>query len=321
MRVCVTGVAGFIGSSIARRLAEEGHEVVGIDCLTDYYDVELKKSNLAAINDVNFTYIDFDLAEGELGSVLNGCNAVIHQAGQPGVRSSWGSQFDDYTRNNIIATQRLLEHAKSVGTIEKFVYASSSSVYGNATSYPTTEEDLPRPLSPYGVSKLAAEHLCTLYAENFGVPTISLRYFTVYGPRQRPDMAFTRFCRAALTGSKITIYGDGEQVRDFTYIDDIVEANVLSLESDYPAGSVVNLSGGTNISVNDVLLKLSAIAGHQLDVDRIGAVDGDVRRTGGLADRAREVLGWAPKVGLEDGLERQFGWASDIISKGVRLDG
>ncbi|NKR46647.1 NAD-dependent epimerase/dehydratase family protein [Rhodococcus hoagii] len=321
MRVCVTGVAGFIGSSIARRLAEEGHEVVGIDCLTDYYDVQLKKSNLAAIKDVNFTYSDFDLAEGDLGSVLNGCNAIIHQAGQPGVRSSWGSQFDDYTRNNIIATQRLLEHAKSVGTIEKFVYASSSSVYGNATSYPTTEEDLPRPLSPYGVSKLAAEHLCTLYAENFGVPAISLRYFTVYGPRQRPDMAFTRFCRAALTGSKITIYGDGEQVRDFTYIDDIVEANVLSLESDYPAGSVVNLSGGTNISVNDVLLKLSAIAGRQLDVDRIGAVDGDVRRTGGLADRAREVLGWAPKVGLEDGLERQFGWASDVISKGVRLDG
>ncbi|MCW2684962.1 MAG: capI [Blastococcus sp.] len=306
MTVLITGVAGFVGSAIARRMLAAGEEVVGIDSLTDYYDPGLKKENLATLPSEGFTFVGEDLNTADLDALLTGVSVVFHQAGQPGVRKSWGADFVSYTDANVLATQRLLEAARRATGLRRLVYASSSSVYGNALAYPTTEDDVPRPYSPYGVTKLAAEHLCSLYAVNFGVPTVSLRYFTVYGPGQRPDMAFNRFIRAGLAGRPIEVFGTGEQVRDFTFVDDVVEANLRAAGQDVTPGSVFNVSGGTNVSVNEVLDVLSGIAGRRLEVVRTEALPGDVRRTGGSADRIGEVLGWRPEVGIVDGLRAQW---------------
>lgn len=306
MTVLITGVAGFVGSAIARRLLASGEQVVGIDALTDYYDQSLKKENLASLPVDGFTFVGEDLNTVDLDALLAGVSVVYHEAGQPGVRKSWGEDFASYTDANVRATQRLLEAARRSAGLQRLVYASSSSVYGNALAYPVTEDDLPRPHSPYGVTKLAAEHLCTLYARNFGVPAVSLRYFTVYGPGQRPDMAFNRFIRAALTGRPIDVYGTGEQIRDFTFVDDVVEANVRAARTDVPPGSVFNVSGGTSVSVNEVLDVLSGIAGRPLEVNRTEAVAGDVGRTGGSAERIGEALGWHPSVGIDDGLRAQW---------------
>ena len=305
MKALVTGVAGFIGSSIAEKLVTDGFDVVGIDSLTDYYSQDVKRTNLVRIEgDINL--VEDDINSADLDSLLSGVDYIFHQAGQPGVRSSWGKEFELYTERNINATQRLLEASKRSRTLKKFVYASSSSVYGDAKSYPTSERDLPQPRSPYGVTKLAAEHLCSLYADNFGVPTVSLRYFTVYGPRQRPDMAFQRFITAALNKSTISIYGDGYQVRDFTFIDDIVQANILAAKAECKPGTVVNISGGSNVSVRDVLSILEKLADDDLRVEYSDAVPGDVRRTGGDASAAESLLGWTPKVTIESGLEQHF---------------
>ena len=306
MTVLITGVAGFVGSSLARRLLADGEQVVGVDCLTDYYDPSLKKDNLSAIPSEGFTFVAEDLNAADLDGLLADVSVVFHEAGQPGVRKSWGEDFATYVDANVLATQRLLEAARRAPRLQRLVYASSSSVYGNALSYPTTEDDVPRPHSPYGVTKLAAEHLCTLYADNFGVPTVSLRYFTVYGPGQRPDMAFNRFIRAALAGQRVEVFGTGEQVRDFTFVDDVVDANLRAAGQDVRPGSVFNVSGGTSISVNEVLDVLSGIAPQPLEVDRKEAVAGDVRRTGGSADRIRDELGWQPTVGIEAGLRAQW---------------
>jgi UDP-glucuronate 4-epimerase len=304
--VLVTGVAGFVGSAIARRLLADGQEVVGVDSLSDYYDPALKERNLATIPAAGFTFVNGDLNVLDLDEVLQGVEVMFHEAGQPGVRKSWGQDFATYVDANVLATQRLLEAARRASSLRRLVYASSSSVYGNAERYPTTESDVPRPLSPYGVTKLAAEHLCTLYAENFGVPTVSLRYFTVYGPGQRPDMAFNRFIRAALRGEPIPVYGTGEQIRDFTFVDDVVAANLLAASGDVRPGSVFNVSGGTSVSVNEVIDVLSGIAGAEIRVDRTDAVAGDVRQTGGSAERIGTALGWRPTVGIEDGLRAQW---------------
>jgi UDP-glucuronate 4-epimerase len=309
MRALVTGTAGFVGSAISRRLLATGYEVVGIDAMTDYYDVSIKEANLQTLDDKAFSFVRGDINEVDLAVVLQGVDYVFHQAGQPGVRKSWGSDFQLYLDANVLATQKLLEASRHVSTLKKFVYASSSSLYGDAERFPTTEKDLPKPLSPYGVTKLAAEHLCSLYAANFGVPTTSLRYFTVYGPGQRTDMAFTRFCRAAVRGEKITIYGDGEQVRDFTYVDDIVRANIAAATSDSAPGSVFNAAGGSNISVNDVLDIITGLHGSPLDVEYIAKVAGDVRRTGGSTAAITAELGWTAQTPLEEGLRRQFEWA------------
>jgi UDP-glucuronate 4-epimerase len=304
--VLITGVAGFVGSALARRLLAAGEQVVGIDSLTDYYDEGLKKDNLGSLPGEGFTFVGEDLNTADLDALLEGVSVVFHEAGQPGVRKSWGEDFASYTDANVLATQRLLEAARRSAGLERLVYASSSSVYGNALAYPVTEDDLPRPHSPYGVTKLAAEHLCTLYARNFGVPTVSLRYFTVYGPGQRPDMAFNRFIRAALAGRPIEVFGTGEQIRDFTFVEDVVEANLRAARRDVPPGSVFNVSGGTSISVNEVLDVLSDIAGRPLEVHRTDAVAGDVGRTGGSAERIGEALGWQPSVGIVDGLRAQW---------------
>lgn len=306
MTVLITGAAGFVGSALARRLLADGEHVVGVDALTDYYDPGLKKANLATIASERFTFVDGDLNSADLDRLLEGVSVVFHEAGQPGVRKSWGEDFATYVDANVLATQRLLEAARRAPDLRRVVYASSSSVYGNAPSFPTTEDDVPRPHSPYGVTKLAAEHLCTLYAHNFDVPTVSLRYFTVYGPGQRPDMAFNRFIRAAHADESIEIYGTGEQVRDFTFVDDVVDANLRAATMDVPAGSVFNVSGGTSISVNECLDVLAGIAGRPLRVHRQAAVAGDVLRTGGSADRIRDALGWQPTVDIVTGLRAQW---------------
>jgi UDP-glucuronate 4-epimerase len=309
MKALVTGVAGFVGSNLARTLLQDGYDVVGIDSITDYYDVSIKRANLARLPK-NLDFREEDLTTADLDGLLEDVDVVFHQAGQPGVRKSWGSDFGVYIDANVLATQKLLEAAKHSDRLQRFVYASSSSVYGNAEVFPTTEEMRPQPLSPYGVTKLAAEHLCSLYAANFGVPTVSLRYFTVYGPGQRPDMAFTRFTRAAVLNEKITIFGTGEQIRDFTFVDDVVKANVLAgTTPDVVPGSVFNVAGGSNTTVNEVLDLISQMAGTRLDVDYTAAVAGDVWRTGGSTTAIDRELGWKAEISLTEGLSRHLEWA------------
>ncbi len=317
MKALVTGVAGFIGSHLAERLLRDGHEVIGVDCFTDYYGRDLKEANLADVRATGgqaFSFVEADLNSVDLTELLQPVTHVFHQAGQPGVRLSWGTDFAAYIDANIAATQRLLEAARTAPALERVVYASSSSVYGDAERYPTTELDRPMPRSPYGVTKLAAEHLCVLYAKNFGVPTTSLRYFTVYGPRQRPDMAFTRFLKAALRGDTIGVYGDGEQVRDFTYVADIVEANVRAAMTDTPAGAVYNVAGGSSVTVNEVLAIIEKLTERPLDVHRSAAVDGDVRITGGSTGEFTAATGWTSTVTVEEGLERHLAWAEETLA-------
>lgn len=308
MHALVTGAAGFIGSHLTERLVSEGHLVRAVDCLTPYYVVDQKMGNLSAIRGLHACeVVEADLRTCDLASMLDGIDVVFHQAGQPGVRASWASGFDAYVEHNIRATQRLLEAVRTV-PIRRFVFASSSSVYGNAPSYPTSEDDLPRPQSPYGVTKLAAEHLCRVYASNWGVPTVSLRYFTVYGPRQRPDMAMHRLVEAALGDRPFPMYGDGEQVRDFTYVDDVVRANVLAVSAEVPAGTVVNVAGGTRSSLLEIIGLIEELVGRPVPLDHRSAEPGDVIRTGGSTERAGRLLGWRPEVSLRQGLEAQVAW-------------
>ena len=312
MNCLVTGAAGFIGSTLSERLLKLGHRVTGIDCLTDYYSLEVKRANLkTALASSSYEFIEDDLLNLDLRGLLEGIDWVFHQAAQPGVRLSWGSYFAVYVRNNILVTQKLLEAAKG-SDIRKLVYASSSSVYGDSPELPLVETARPQPISPYGVTKLAGEHLCHLYCVNYGVPTTSLRYFTVYGPRQRPDMAFNKFIRSALKGEQIIVFGDGEQTRDFTYISDAVEANILAAESEEAVGRVLNIGGGSRISVNAVLDILTELVGP-LNVRHEEDQKGDVRHTMSETTAAREVLGYSPKVGIREGLAREVEWMRRIL--------
>jgi len=304
----VTGAAGFIGSHLCERLLREGHRVIGVDAFTEYYPRPVKEANLAALRThPAFRLVEVDLARERLQPVVAEADVIFHQAGQPGVRASWGKDFDVYVEHNIRATQRLLEAAKGSSRLQRLVFASSSSVYGQAQDLPLREETVPRPYSPYGVTKLAAEHLCALYHANHGVPTVALRYFTVYGPRQRPDMGFHRFIEAALEDRPIVLYGDGEQTRDFTYVADAVEANWLALGPE-AVGQVFNIGGGSRSSVNQVLAALEEILGRPVRRERRPPQAGDVRHTWADTTRARSVLGFAPRVALREGLARQVEW-------------
>ncbi len=307
----VTGVAGFIGSHVAERLIERGDSVRGVDCFTNYYAKSLKEKNLSALlESPGFVFDELDLSSADLSAVLEEVDAVCHLAAQAGVRASWGRNFGTYLDCNIAATQRLLEACKG-RSLARFVYASSSSVYGDTEDLPMRERGATCPVSPYGVTKLAAEHLAVLYHRNYGLPTVSLRFFTVYGPRQRPDMAFRRFISETLAGRPIEVYGDGKQTRDFTFIDDIVDGVVRAL-ADGPPGEVFNLGGGSRVTLNEALDTLERVMGRKIERHHKAPQKGDVRDT--LADnsKARAELGFAPLVGLEEGLAREFEWLRSL---------
>lgn len=312
--VLVTGAAGFIGSHVCERLLAEGKRVRGVDAFIDYYAREIKEDNLRALRgNPEFELVEADLATVEPSELLSGVDSVCHLAAQAGVRASWGHTFETYIDCNVRATQHLLEGVKD-GGVSKFVYASSSSVYGETTDLPMREEGLTCPVSPYGVTKLAGEHLSVLYHRNYGVPTVSLRYFTVYGPRQRPDMAFNKFLRAGLRGEPVTIFGDGEQTRDFTYIEDIVSGTVGALTAGRD-GSVLNVGGGSRVTLNQALDEVEACLGRPLDRRYVERARGDVSDT--LADnsRAREDLGFGPSIGLREGLTRELEWLESSLER------
>ena len=313
MKALVTGCAGFIGSTVADRLLADGADVVGVDSFTDYYPRPAKERNLsAALKHPRFRFLESRMQDLDMPTLLRDCTHVFHLAAQAGVRKSWGRDFGIYSTNNIEATRLLLEASRHAPVLERLVYSSSSSVYGDRVPMPMREDALPEPVSPYGVSKLAAEHLCHLYFVNFAVPTVSLRYFTVYGPRQRPDMAFHRFLRATIEDEPITLYGDGGQTRDFTFVADAVNANLLAATRGVP-GRVYNIGGGSRVSINEVLEMIERVAGRRPRVHLDPAQKGDMRHTYADTSRAREELGYEPTVGLEAGLAAEFHWLTGIL--------
>ncbi len=314
MRALVTGAAGFIGSTLSDRLLKSGAHVIGIDCFTDYYGRAAKERNLAAARQSpSFDFVESRIQDADLPALLADRTHVFHLAAQAGVRKSWGRDFAIYTVNNIEATQALLE-ACVQRPIERLVYASSSSVYGDNVSMPMREEALPEPVSPYGVTKLAAEQLCYLYHVNYGVPTVSLRYFTVYGPRQRPDMGFHKFLRATILGQPITLFGDGEQTRDFTFVQDAVSATIAAATRGTP-GRVYNIGGGSRVTVNHVLEVIGKVAGRPPIVKNEGVQKGDMRHTYASTDRAKADLEFRPTFTLEQGLAAEYQWLTEVIDK------
>jgi len=299
MKYVVTGAAGFIGSQLAERLTERGHQVRGIDCFTDYYDPALKEENA-----VRLDVARLDLAAEELE--LDGVDGVFHLAGQPGMRS-FGDVFEDYVRRNLLASRRVFETAAGAGV--RVVFASSSSVYGNAERYPTSEDVEPRPISPYGITKLGCEQLAQAYAASFGLDAVVLRYFTFYGPRQRPDMAFARIVDALARGSSFELYGDGLQSRSFTYVADGIEATISAMENG-PPGAIYNVGGGREATIRDAIATLEGVSGRSLDLVERPAAAGDMRRTAPDVNRIERDLGWRATTSLEDGLRAQWDWAS-----------
>jgi nucleoside-diphosphate-sugar epimerase len=312
MRALVTGAAGFIGSTLAERLLADGADVVGIDAFIDYYPRAAKERNLSTLVDhPRFRFIETSIQSADLPALLGDRTHVFHLAAQAGVRKSWGRDFAIYTVNNIEATQVLLE-ACANATLDRIVYASSSSVYGDNVAMPMREDALPQPVSPYGVTKLAGEQLCYLYHVNYGLPTVSVRYFTVYGPRQRPDMGFHKFLRSTIQGQPITLFGDGEQTRDFTFVADAVSATIAAGARGVP-GRVYNIGGGSRVSMNQVLDMIGRVAGRQPLVTPDPAQKGDMRHTYADTSLARADLGFAPTVGLEDGIAAEYQWLSKIL--------
>ncbi len=313
-RFLVTGAAGFIGSHLCERLLGDGARVVGVDRFSTFYEREDKEANLQALRDTDgFDFIEMDLSKDSLEEIVSKVDGVFHLAAQAGVRDSWGKAFSVYLDDNSLATQRLLEACRD-RKHKAFVYASSSSIYGDALEGPTKEEAVPRPVSPYGVSKLAGEHLCYLYYRNFGVRTVSLRYFTVYGPRQRPDMAFRRFLTAGIEGKPISVYGDGEQSRDFTFVGDAAEGNYQAMMKG-KAGSVYNIGGGHRATLNEVISLMGEIQGAPLEEIREDVQKGDVRHTWADTSLARAEIGFQPKTKLSEGLKAEHEWLLGRIKR------
>jgi nucleoside-diphosphate-sugar epimerase len=310
MTVLVTGCAGFVGSHLTESLLSDGYTVIGVDCFNDNYARPAKLRNLELAREWReFDFVPIDLARGELRDIVAECETVFHLAAEPGVRASWGNRFDGYLRNNVLATQHLLE-ATQEQPGRRFVFASSSSVYGQGAEIPTSETALPRPFSPYGTTKLAAEHLCRAYHDNFGVETVILRYFTVYGPRQRPDMAFSKFCNAALNSEPVVIFGDGRQTRDFTFVSDIVAATRAAAVRPGVAGSTYNIGGGARTSVREILEIVQQCAGRPLDVRNEPVRHGDVHDTVADTTLAKRDLAYSPTTTVAEGVRTQYDWAA-----------
>jgi nucleoside-diphosphate-sugar epimerase len=314
MKAVVTGAAGFIGSHLTEHLIEMGYDVLGIDCFTDFYPRYYKDKNLQnALQSPRFEFLESDLLQTDLSACFSDCDVVFHLAAQAGVRSSWGANFKVYTDFNVLGTQRVLESAKEA-KLKRIVYASSSSVYGEVTEFPMRESSILRPFSPYGVTKLAGENLCLLYANNFKLHTVSLRYFTVFGPRQRPDMAFHIFGRQLLGGDQPVVFGNGRQSRDFTYVSDIVQATFSAAGADVPKGSVFNIGGGSRISLNSALQTLVEISGRNIPPRNDAAQKGDVSHTAADISLAQKYLNYEPKIRLTEGLEREWQWLNEFYS-------
>ena len=305
----VTGAAGFIGSHLTEALLERGDTVIGVDCFTDYYDASIKRANLSvALAHPRFTFREVNLRSEDIGDLIDGVDVVFHEAAQPGVRLSWAKDFRDYVGHNIWATHQLLEACRAQPKMPRVVFASSSSVYGNAERYPCEESDTPDPFSPYGVTKLAGEHLCRAYALNFGLASTMLRYFTVYGPRQRPDMAFNRLISAGLDGTPFPLFGDGSAIRDFTYVADVVRANLAASVADTEPGEIINIAGGGSARLSDLIDLAGELIGQPVPIDRRPVEAGDVTRTGGSIEKAAKLLGWKPEVQVAEGLAAQVAW-------------
>ncbi len=313
MTCLVTGAAGFIGSHLCRKLIKEGFSVTGIDSFTDSYPKWIKERNIKPLMRENkFKLLSSDLNDLELKKLLLKTDYVFHHAAQAGVRASWGENFSVYIKNNIEATQKLLEAAKN-SRIKKFIYASSSSVYGFCPELPMSETSSLYPFSPYGVSKLAAEHLCFLYFKNYNVPTVSLRFFTVYGPGQRPDMAFHKFFKAIAEDKQITVYGDGKQTRDFTYVDDIIEANFSSLKNGVP-GEIYNIGGGSRKKLEEIFPIIESICQKKIKKNREEKQRGDVPHTLADIQKAHKELNYSPQIQLSDGLKEEWTWIQELYS-------
>ncbi len=316
MRVVLTGAAGFIGSQLAERLVADGVEVTGIDAFTDFYDRRAKDENLVGVSaSPRFSLVEADLRWDALDGHLEGADAIVHLAAQPGVRDSWGRSFDVYVGHNVLATQRVLDAAVRTG-VDRVVFASSSSIYGAAETLPTYEEIAPMPISPYGVTKLAGESLLGAYRQ-LGISSAALRYFTVYGPRQRPDMAIRRFIAAALTGEPVPLYGTGNQRRDFTFVGDIVEATARVVETGVEGA--FNIGGANPVVLNDLLAAIERVVGRPVPVDRRPALAGDPPSTSAAIGRAAEAFGYAPRVGLEEGIARAAEWLGAELSRDAHV--
>ncbi len=315
VKALVTGCAGFIGSHLTESLLEHGAEVLGVDCFNDNYGRPQKLRNLELAQEWDgFEFVPIDLARGALEDLVEDCDQIFHLAAEPGVRPSWGTRFELYVRNNVLATQHLLEAVKG-SSGKRFVYASSSSVYGHAEQLPTSESAVPAPFSPYGLTKLSGEHLCRVYHANYGLDAVSLRYFTVFGPRQRPDMAFQILCAAVAANQTFEIYGDGEQTRDFTHVSDTVAATMAAGTADGVSGRTFNIGGGSRISLNEAVAALGEIAEREPQVVRRPAQRGDVRDTGADIQAARTALHYQPKVSPTDGIASQWAWFVEQASR------
>ncbi|BBD59792.1 NAD-dependent epimerase/dehydratase [Nostoc sp. HK-01] len=312
-KIIVTGAAGFIGSHITEVLLQQGEEVIGIDEFNDYYDPILKRKNIAYLS----CWSNFKLIEGNIQfldwqTLLKDVEIIYHQAAQAGVRASWGEGFRAYTERNINSTQVLLEAAKDAKKLKRLVFASTSSVYGDAETLPTHESICPHPVSPYGITKLAAERLCGLYQKNFNVPIVALRYFTVYGPRQRPDMAFHKFFKAILQDEAIPIYGDGQQTRDFTFVSDVVAANLAAASEASAVGKILNIGGGSRVVLTEVLDTMAEIVGQPIKKNYIEKAMGDARHTAADISQAQKILGYQPQVSLREGLTQEWQWVKGL---------
>lgn len=316
MRSIVSGVAGFIGSHLAERLLNEGHKVIGIDKFTPYYSRKIKEDNIKTLlANKNFTFIGQDIIKLKIKKISKDADYIFHLAAQAGVRASWGKDFKIYVDNNISATQVLLESLKENKNLKKLVFASSSSVYGDTKDLPIKEDTLPVPVSPYGVTKLAAEKLCYLYCKNYGVPVVSLRYFSVYGPRQRPDMAFNIFIRKLLAREPLPVFNEGKSTRDFTYVADIVSANILAAKNKV-VGEVFNIGGGSRISLNNVIMELEDILKVKPDLQLKENQKGDVQHTWADISKAKKILGYEPKVKIKEGLTEEVKWLQEKLKGG-----